>query len=61
MSWFEQEMVGMVPGVWIWDYGWFEKVPRVRIRIVDGLERCPEYDMVCGKFCSNWLRTDSKE
>jgi hypothetical protein len=33
----------------------------VQIGMVNGLERCPEYDMVCGKFCSNQLRTDFKE
>jgi hypothetical protein len=31
-----------------WTCGWFEKVPRIRIRIVDGLKRCPEYGLGCG-------------
>jgi hypothetical protein len=29
-----------------WDCGWLGKVPRVRIEIVDSLERCSEYGMV---------------
>jgi hypothetical protein len=38
----------MVPGVWIWDCGWFRKVPPIWTKMVDGLERCPVYGTVCG-------------
>jgi hypothetical protein len=51
----------MVPGVQIWNCGWVGKVHRVWIGMVDGLERCPEYDMVCGKSCLNLLRGISRE
>jgi hypothetical protein len=29
-----------------WECGWLGKVHHVRNGIVDGLERCPEYDMI---------------
>jgi hypothetical protein len=38
----------MVPNVRIWDCGLFEKVPCLWTGMVDGSERCPEYDIVCG-------------
>jgi hypothetical protein len=34
-----------------WDYGLFGKVPHVRIGMVVGLERCPEYELsYCGRY-----------
>jgi hypothetical protein len=40
------------PGTWCtdWDCGLFGKVPRVRIWMVVGLERCPEYGIGCGWY-----------
>jgi hypothetical protein len=29
-----------------WDCGWLGKVPHVQIGNVNGLKRCPEYDLV---------------
>jgi hypothetical protein len=29
-----------------WDCGWLGKVPRVGNEIVDGFDRCPEYDLI---------------
>jgi hypothetical protein len=61
MSWFEQGMVWHGTQCMDWDCGWFGKVPRVRFGMVDGLEMCPEYGMVCEKSCSNQLRIDSRQ
>jgi hypothetical protein len=36
-----------------WDSGWIGKVPEV----LCGMERC----LICGKLCSNLLRTGSRE
>jgi hypothetical protein len=33
-----------------WACGWFGKVSPVRIGIVDGLERCLEYGLGCGRY-----------
>jgi hypothetical protein len=67
MSWFEQGMVlarypvcgwdcgmfGKVPLGTVWESGWIGKMPEVWFE----MERC----FICGKSCSNLLRTDSRE
>jgi hypothetical protein len=35
-----------------WACGRFGKVPHVRIRIVDSLERCSEYGLGCGRYAA---------
>jgi hypothetical protein len=61
MSWFEQRIIGMVPGIRMGIVDCLDKYVMYRLGWWLELKGAQYMDGVCGKSCSNQLRTGSRE